>query len=80
MYLFEFVYFVKEHSESKSKYTEDDIIRMLKFLVDIFVIFVVKVFQQIVGMQMETNYAPLLVNTCLYSYNAEFIVFTPNGK
>ena len=45
-------YFVKEHSDSKNKYTEDDIINynMLEFLVDnIFVAFGGKVFQQIVG-------------------------------
>ena len=39
-------YFVKEHSDSKSKYSEDDIIKMLEFLVDnIFVVFAGKVFQ-----------------------------------
>ena len=27
-------YFVKEHSDSKNKYTEEDIIKMLEFLVD----------------------------------------------
>ena len=33
-------YFVKEHSDSKRKYTEEDIIKMLAFLVDnIFVVF-----------------------------------------
>ena len=33
-------YFVKEHSDSKSKYTEEDIIKMFEFLVDnIFVVF-----------------------------------------
>ena len=32
----EVTYFVKEHSDSKSKYSEDDIIKMLEFLVDIF--------------------------------------------
>ena len=33
-------YFVKEHSDLKSKYTEEDIIKMLEFLVDnIFVVF-----------------------------------------
>ena len=37
--------FVKEHSDSKNKYTEDDIINMLEFLVDnIFVVFGGKVF------------------------------------
>ena len=52
-------YFVKEHSDSKHKYTEDDIIRMLEFLVDnIFVVFGGKVFQQIVGIPMGTNCAP----------------------
>ena len=44
-----------EHSDSKNKYTEDDIINMLEFLVDnIFVVFGGKVFQQIVGIPMGT--------------------------
>ena len=39
-------YFVKEHSDSKNKYSENDIIKMLEFLVDnIFVVFAGKVFQ-----------------------------------
>ena len=66
-------YFVKEHSDYKSKYTEDDIIKMLELLVDIFVVFVGKVFQQIVGIPMGTNCAPLLADIFLYSYEAEFI-------
>ena len=38
-------YFVKEHSDSMNKYTEEDIIKMLEFLVDkIFVVFAGKVF------------------------------------
>ena len=50
--------FVKEHSDSKSKYSEDDIIKMLEFLVDnIFVVFAGKVFQQTVGIPMGTNCA-----------------------
>ena len=54
-------YFVKEHSDAKNKYTEEDIIKMLEFLVDnIFVVFAGKVFQQIVGIPMGTNCAPLL--------------------
>ena len=33
-------YFIKEHSDSKNKYTEEDIVNMLEFLVDnIFVVF-----------------------------------------
>ena len=66
-------YFVKEHSDSKIKYTEDDIINMLEFLVDnIFVVFGGKVFQQIVGIPMGTNCAPLLADIFFYSYEAEF--------
>ena len=67
-------YFVKEHSDSKNKYTEDYIINMLEFLVDnIFVVFGGKVFQQIVGIPMGTNCAHLLADIFLYSYEAEFI-------
>ena len=67
-------YFVKEHSDSKNKYTEEDIIKMLEFLVDnIFVVFAGKVFQQIIGIPMGTNCAPLLAYIFLYSYEAEFI-------
>ena len=47
---------------------------MLEFLVDnIFVVFAGKVFQQIVGIPMGTNCAPLLADIFLYSYEAEFI-------
>ena len=67
-------YFVKEHFDSKHKYSEDDIIKMLEFLVDnISVVFVGKVFQQIVGIPMGTNCAPFLADIFLYSYEAEFI-------
>ena len=67
-------YFVKEHSDSKNKYSEDDIIKMLEFLVDnIFVVFAGKVFQRTVGIPMGTNFAPLLVDIFLYSYEADFI-------
>ena len=52
-------YFVKEHSDSKNKYTEEDIIKMLEFLVDnIFVVFAGKVYQQIIDIPMGTNCAP----------------------
>ena len=47
---------------------------MLEFLVDnIFVVFAGKVFQQIVGIPMGTNCAPLLADIFLYSYEAELI-------
>ena len=56
-------YFVKEHSDSKHKYSEDDIIKMLEFLIDnIFVVFAGKVFQHIVAIPMGTNCAPLLAD------------------
>ena len=55
-------------------FSEDDIIKMLEFLVDnIFVVFAGKVFQQIVGIPMGTNCAPLLADIFLYPYEAEFI-------
>ena len=47
---------------------------MLELLVDnIFVVFAGKVFQQIIGIPMGTNCAPLLADIFLYSYEAEFI-------
>ena len=47
---------------------------MLEFLVDnIFLVFAGKVFQQIVGIPIGTNCAPLLADIFLYSYEAEFI-------
>ena len=65
---------MKEHSDSKNKYSEDDIIQMLKFLVDnIFVIFAGKVIQQTVGTPIGTKCAPLLADIVLYSYEADFI-------
>ena len=75
-------YFVKEHSDFKNKYSEDDIIKMLEFLVDnIFVVFAGKVFQQTVGIQMGTNCAPLLADIFLYSYEADLIQSLPStGK
>ena len=67
-------YFVKVQSDSKNKFSEDDIIKMLEFLVDnIFVVFAGKVFQQIVGIPIGTNCAPLLADIFLYSYEVEFI-------
>ena len=60
-------YFVKEHSDSKNKYTDEDIVKMLEFLVDnIFVVFAGKVFQQIIGIPMGTN-VPLSWPTYFYT-------------
>ena len=66
-------YFVKEHSDSKRKFTEEDIIKMLEFLVDnIFLVFAGNYLQQIIGIPMSTNCVPLLADIFLYSYEAEF--------
>ena len=47
---------------------------MLEFLIDnIFVSFGGALFQQIVGIPMGTNCAPLLANSFLYSYESEFL-------
>ena len=72
---YEEIYFVKEHSDSKSKNSEDDIIKMLEFLVENnFVVFAGNVFsRQTGGIPMGTNCAPLLADILLYSYEAEFI-------
>ena len=49
---------------------------MLEFLVDnIFVVFGGKVFQQIVGIPIGTNCAPLLADIFLYSYEAKLIQY-----
>ena len=67
-------YFVKKHTDSKSKYTEEEVINMLEFLIDnIFVEFGGQVFQQTIGIPMGTNCAPLLADLFLYSYEARFI-------
>ena len=66
-------YFVKDHSNGKHKYTENDIIRMIDFLIDnIFVECGGEIFQQVIGIPMGTNCAPLLADLLLYSYEAEF--------
>ena len=75
-------YFVKNHSEAKHKYTEDDIVRLIEFLIDnIFVESGGVLFQQVIGIPMGTNCAPLLADLFLYSYEAEFIqTLIKNGK
>ena len=50
---------MKGYADDKSKLSEDDINKMLEFLVDkIFVVFSEKVFQQIVCIPVETNCDP----------------------
>ena len=46
---------MEEHSDTNLKYTDDDIIQLLEFLVDyILVVFRGKGFQQIVDIPMDT--------------------------
>ena len=67
-------YFVRNHSESNNKYTEDDIITMLDFLIDnIFVQFGGRVFQKTIDTPIGSNCAPLLADLFLYSYEADFL-------
>jgi hypothetical protein len=67
-------YFVRHHSDSPYKYSEADIKSMLGFLIDnIYVVFGDQVFQQSVGIPMGANFAPLLADLFLYSYEAEFV-------
>jgi hypothetical protein len=62
-------YFVNNHSDSTRKFSETDIITMLKFVIDnIYAMFGGRVFQQTVDIPMDTNCAPLLANLFLYSY------------
>ena len=56
------------------KYTEEDIVSMLDFLIDnIYVEFGGEIYQQVVGIPMGTNCAPLLTDLFLYTYEANFI-------
>jgi hypothetical protein len=65
---------VKQHSDSTKKGSETEIINMLKFVIDnISGKFDGSIFQQTVGIHMGTNFASLLVDLLLYSYEADFI-------
>jgi hypothetical protein len=65
-------YFSNKIQKGKTCYSEEQVISMLEFLIDnIFVSFGGTLFQQVVGIPMGTNCAPLLAN--LYSYEWEFL-------
>jgi hypothetical protein len=62
-------YFVIHHSDSPYKYSEADIKSILGFLVDniyVHVVFGDQVFQQSVGIPVDTKCAPLLADLFLY--------------
>ena len=65
--------FTKEHSASKSKYSEDDIIKKIEFLVvNVFVVEAGKVFKQVSSLT-RTNCVPILGNIYLFFFVVEFI-------
>ena len=67
-------YFSNKIQKGKTCYSEEQVISMLEFLIDnIFVSFGGTLFQQVVGIPMGTNCAPLLADLFLYSYESEFL-------
>ena len=67
-------YFTSDPLNGDNKYTANDICKMIEFLVDnIYVRFGGQLFQQMVGIPMGTNCAPLLADLFLYSYENEFL-------
>ena len=71
---FFFKYFSNKIHKGKTCYSEEQVISMLEFLIDnIFVSFGGTLFQQVVGIPMGTNCAPLLADLLLYSYESEFL-------
>ena len=67
-------YFTGDPLNCDNKYTANDICRMTEFLVDnIYVRFGGQIFQQMVGIPMGTNCAPLLSHSFLYPYENELL-------
>ena len=65
----------KDSRNSNKNYSEDDICRMLDFLIDnIFLMFGERVFQQTADIPMRSNCAPIFADLFLYSYEAHFIL------
>ena len=67
-------YFTSDPLNGDNKYTDNDICKMIEFLVgNIYVRFGGQLFRQMVGIPMGTNCAPLLADLFLYSYENEFL-------
>ena len=65
-------YFTSDPLNGDNKYTANDICKMVEFLVDnIYARFGGRLFQQMVGIPVGTNCAPLLADLFLYSYENE---------
>jgi hypothetical protein len=67
-------YFSNKIQKGKTCYSEEQVISMLEFLIYIiFVSFGGRLFQQVGGIPMGTNYALLLADLFFYSYESEFL-------
>ena len=67
-------YFPNKIQKGKTCYSEEQVISILEFLIDnIFVSFGGTLFQQVVGIRMGMNCAPLLSDLFLCSYESEFL-------
>jgi hypothetical protein len=67
-------YFSNKIQKGKTCYSEEKVMSMLEFLIDnIFVFFGGTLIQQVVGIPMGTNCAPLIADLILYSYESEFL-------
>jgi hypothetical protein len=67
-------YFSNKIQKGKTSYSEEQVISLLEFLIDnVCVSFGGTLFQQVVGTPMGTNFAPLLADLFLYSYESEFL-------
>ena len=66
--------FTSDLLNGDNKYNANDICKMIEFLVDnIYVRFGGQLFQQMVGIPMGTNCAPLLADLFVYSFENEFL-------
>ena len=67
-------YFSNKIQKGKICYSEEQVISMMEFIIDnIVVSFGGTLFQQVVGIPMGKNCAPLLTTLFLYSYESEFL-------
>ena len=67
-------YFTSDPLNGDRKYTANDICKMIEFLVDnIYVRFGGQLFQQMAGIPIRTNCAPLMADLFLYPYEIEFL-------
>jgi hypothetical protein len=74
-------YFVQSYSKAINKYKQEEINQMLNLLGrNIFVLFGERVFQQTIGIPMDTNCAPPLANLFLYAYCPQMLLKNKNRK